>query len=76
MYIVAKGKFNNGETWYLGWQEPVWDEDGYFWTMKDVINEIIKDNTKEHPFIFNTKQGAINLARMLKIRDYIIEEWT
>ena len=82
MYIIKKeyGLFgiNSGEPWYLGWQEPAWDEDGYFWTKKNAIKEILQmgNNTKEHPFLFNTQEQAKKFAKKLKITDYDIEEWS
>lgn len=47
------------ETMYLGWQNPAWTDDGYFWTYKDVISEILANNTPEHPFLFKSRKDAI-----------------
>lgn len=53
---------------YLGWQNPAWDEDGYFWTSREVIEKIMEThNTKEHPFIFTNKQKAIKHLKTLHI---------
>jgi len=62
---------------YLGWQNPAWDEDGYFWTSKDTIFEILKEgnNTKEHPFLFDSVKQAKEFAQKLKITDFYIEKW-
>lgn len=51
---------------YLGWQPYIWD-DGYSWTDKDVISEILANNTSEHPFLFNSKEEAIAHLRTLDI---------
>ena len=81
MYIIA---INHGifgmeskELHYLGWQEPAWDEDGYFWTSRECIIEVLKigNNTKEHPFLFDTKGEAKKFAKRLKLADYVIEQW-
>ena len=50
---------------YLGWQNPVWNEDGYFWTSKNVIREILQHNIPEHPFLFKTEQEAIKHAKSI-----------
>jgi len=62
---------------YLGWQPPAWDEDGYFWTSKDTIRGTIEAgyNTKEHPFLFDTKEEARILAIKLELVDSIIVKW-
>jgi hypothetical protein len=81
MYIIA---INHGifgmkseEPYYLGWQNPAWDEDGYFWTSKDVIYEIVKDrnNTKEHPFLFESEEQAKNFAEDIQLINYVVVEW-
>ena len=47
MYIItSKGglfKTQPDRIDYLGWQNPYWDDDGYFWTSKDTIVEILQD---------------------------------
>lgn len=74
--IVSHFVFSsNNDKMYRGWQTPVWDDDGYFWTRKDVINEIINDSTPEHPFLFFTKDEARILARQIKLDRFSIESW-
>lgn len=63
--ITAK-LFDN-KTSYLAWQEPAWDEDGYFWTSRDIIEGIIKNNTPEHPFLFNSRRAAIKHLKSINI---------
>jgi len=81
MYIItSKGGLFGAEPDridYLGWQNPYWDDDGYFWTSKDTIVEILKEgnNTKEHPFLFNSVKQAKEFSQKLKIKDYNIEKW-
>ena len=90
MYIIVRNEtdpftgkpcFN-----YLGWQEPAWDDDGYFWTSKETINDMLKEqsnggfkyNTKDHPFLFDTKEATSNYARKIKLGyygRYHIIEW-
>jgi len=80
-YIIAtKGglfKTQSDRIDYLGWQNPAWDEDGYFWTSKDTIVEILKEgnNTAEHPFLFKSKKGAEKFANKMQITDFYIEKW-
>ena len=63
--ITAK-LFDN-ETSYLVWQKPAWDEDGYFWTSRDVVENIIEKNTPEHPFLFNSRRAAIKHLKSINI---------
>ena len=65
----------NCNSYHLGWQNPAWDDDGYFWTSKETINEIAFNNTPEHPFLFCSKESAIKLLKSLKmeIRCRVIE---
>lgn len=55
------------ETMYLGWQTPVWEDDGYFWTVKGVILEILVNNTPEHPFLFESREDAIKHLKSINI---------
>lgn len=53
---------------YLGWQNPAWDENGYFWTSKEVVRKIVEtNNTEEHPFIFTSRSKAIKHLKTLHI---------
>ena len=53
---------------YLGWQNPTWDEDGYFWTSKENLEKIVEaNNTEEHPFIFTSRNKAIKYLKTLHI---------
>ena len=66
-----------GSTMYLGWQNPVWDADGYFWTYKNVIKEILCNNTPEHPFLFSSKREAYKHLHTLHITQTCkIIKWT
>lgn len=74
MYCVVSDVL--GETMYLSWQNPVWDDDGYFWTSKEVVTEILCNNTKEHPFLFGSKEEAVKHLRTLNIpQKYRIIKW-
>jgi len=81
MYIIATKSFIEtelNEILYLGWQEPAWDEDGYFWTRKETIKEMIKDGYifPEQPFLFDSEEKAKQLAKNIELtKDYFIKEW-
>lgn len=64
--ITAK-ILDDDEMSYLAWQNPVWDEDGYFWTSRDVVENIIEKNTPEHPFLFNNRRVAIKHLKSINI---------
>lgn len=55
------------ETNYLAWQESALDEDGYFWTDRDIVEGIIRNNTPEHPFLFNSRRAAIKHLKSINI---------
>lgn len=59
--------FFDDKTYYLAWQEVAWDEDGYFWTSRDIVESIIKNNTPEHPFLFNSRRTAIKHLKSIDI---------
>ena len=62
---------------YLAWQSPVWDDDGYFWTSKEVVKEILCNNTEEHPFLFQSRREAIAHLKSINIpQKCSIVRWT
>lgn len=65
MYCITSNIF--GDIMYLAWQNPVWDDDGYFWTSKEVVTEILCNNTQEHPFLFGSKEEAVKHLQTLNI---------
>ena len=65
MYCITSNIL--GKIMYLAWQSPVWDDDGYFWTDKKVVTEILYNNTQEHPFLFGSKEEAVKHLRALNI---------
>lgn len=65
-WCITSKLFDN-ETSYLAWQKPAWDEDGYFWTSRDVVENIIEKNTPEHPFLFNSRRAAIKHLKSINI---------
>ena len=67
MWCIITEHILDKEIMYLGWQHPVWEDDGYFWTYKDVIKEIIKDNVPEHPFLFESRGEAVKALKALKL---------
>lgn len=65
--IVSKD-FDLNEIYYLGWQNPAYNESGYFWTSKEVIKKIAAmNNTIEHPFLFDSKWKAIKHLKSINI---------
>lgn len=52
---------------YLAWQKPAWDEDGYFWTSRETLQEVISNNTPEHPFLFYSRRAAIKYLKSINI---------
>lgn len=65
--ITAKLFDFDDEISYLAWQKPAWDEDGYFWTSRDIVEGIINNNTPEHPFLFNSRRTAIKYLKSINI---------
>lgn len=55
-----------GEDMYLCWQNPVWEDNGYFWTWKEYLDKCIQDNSKEHPFLFNSEDEANEFIKTFK----------
>lgn len=44
MYVISR-KGICGDKNYLCWQEPAWDEDGYFWTQKATMLDVLKSGS-------------------------------
>lgn len=62
--IIHKSR---GETMYLAWQNPAWDESGYFWTSKETFEKCFYNNTEEHPFLFRNRAEAIAHLKSINI---------
>lgn len=69
--------------WYLAWQPPVWDDDGYFWTSEETFFEVLKRhpeyNTHPHKFTFKTEEAARAFAESssdIRRVNYVIKEIT
>ena len=66
MYCIINKE--NGEIYYLAWQNPVsYGEDGYFWTSKEILTKCRSNNTEEHPFLFVNRTEAIKHLKTLNI---------
>jgi hypothetical protein len=52
---------------YLAWQNPTWDDDGYFWTDKEILPDCMKNDIPEHPFTFDTRVAAIKHLKSINI---------
>ena len=59
---------NDSGTHYLAWQKPAWDDSGYFWTNKETFMKVLRNSTKDHPFLFRTKGIACAWLRNNRIR--------
>lgn len=70
MYCIThEYKMTDGsrDTWYLAWQNPAWDDSGYFWTSKECAISCLHNNTDEHPFLFRRRSEAISHLKTLDI---------
>lgn len=74
-YITAH--YEDGTTCYLAWQNPAWDESGYFWTTSlENFSHCLPNNTPEHPFVFDNEDDAIKFVNDWKIPfECEIVEW-
>ena len=61
------GKNSDHEPMYLAWQNPAWDDDGYFWTSKETMEEIYYNNCSWHLFLFSSRENAIKHLKKIKI---------
>ena len=51
-------------TRYLAWQNPAWDESGYFWTSRKTFIKVLRNSTTDHPFLFNSRREACTWLRL------------
>ena len=65
MYCIVHK--DRGETFYLSWQKPEWEETGYFWTRKETFSKTFCNNTKDHPFLFYNREDAIAHLKAINI---------
>lgn len=47
---------------YLAWQNPAWNESGYFWTSKNNLEELQANSVNPHKFIFDSEEKAEHFA--------------
>lgn len=59
--------FSENDIVYLCWQQPAWEDDGYFWTSIDSLLKCICNNTATHPFVFTSRKEAINHIKRLNL---------
>lgn len=68
LWCITTSSMFKGEVLYLGWQKPIYGNDnGYFWTSKEILQRIFDQSTPEHPFFFRGKSEAIAHLRTLNI---------
>lgn len=72
LYVIVAHLFGNQDKRYLAWQMMPWDNDGYFWTSWQVLEDILKKNPEynmpQHQFAFAYPEGAYNVMHALKER--------
>lgn len=67
-WCITTDNLDHSAVQYLGWQKPAWNESGYFWTSKEVLERIINtNNTSDHPFLFNGRRAAIKHLKTLHL---------
>lgn len=74
MYCIIDKSY---KVWYLCWN---WANGGYFFTSKDAVEKLVENNTKEHPFLFNSEEEATEFLNTDKYnyvnkRNLIIKEF-
>ena len=67
MYCIVHYDDEFGYTCYLAWQNPGWNDDGYFWTDKETFKECLCENTEDHPFLFDSRAKAIAHLKSLSV---------
>lgn len=51
---------------YLAWQNPAWDESGYYWTTSlEAFRACLPNNTTDHPFVFDNMDDATKFVAEL-----------
>lgn len=65
--ITTDGLCDKNEKMYLAWQNPAWDEDGYFWTSKETMKEVLYNNVLWHRFLFHSRNAAIKHLKTIDI---------
>lgn len=70
LYVVSAHIFGDKSKWYMAWQNLAWDDDGYFWTSRQVLADILKKNPEynmpRHQFAFAHPEGAQALIRTMR----------
>ena len=68
VWCIASDEVFGDKRAYLGWQNPAWDEDGYFWTFEEVLKEIQENNKTGHRFLFATRSDALRFLRSMRLK--------
>lgn len=59
----------NEEPMYLAWQNPAWDDAGYFWTREETFFDVLEKNPEynawPHKFAFETEDSARDFAERM-----------
>lgn len=72
LFIISANLCSNGQCgrWYWAWQYMPWDHDGYFWTSRQVLVDILKKspeyNMPPHQFAFGYPEAAKKCIRNMR----------
>lgn len=67
MFIILN-ESEKSDIQYLAWQYPAWDEDGYFWTRRETVLQMIDESANIHRFLFKSEKDAQNLITNLNLK--------
>lgn len=67
VWCITTDFWKDGKDMFLAWQNPAWDDDGFFWTSQETMKEIYGNNAFEHRFLFATREQAIRYLKKLHI---------
>lgn len=74
LYVVAAHIWDDSlqVSNFMAWQPLPWDDDGYFWTGRQALADILKGfpeyNMPPHQFCFGHREGAAKLIRDMRKR--------
>lgn len=61
-YVITKNV--NGKKSYLAWQNPAWDESGYFWTSYEgLVKSLMYGYNTMHSFVFTSNKECNDMIR-------------
>lgn len=70
LYVIVAHLFGDKDKHYMAWQNLPWDDDGSFWTSRQVLDDILKNspeyNMPCHQFAFAYPEAAAALIRVMR----------